>query len=56
MCKNLESPHPLTPSPKYGRRRNRKELCRPSPIIARGDGVRVERLRVLIGMLPLNFL
>jgi hypothetical protein len=44
MCKNLDSPHPLTPSPKHGRRGTRimspllpnmgegeLELCLPSP-------------------------
>ncbi len=36
MCKNLDSPHPLTPSPIFGRRGTR--LCLPSPKDGRGAG------------------
>jgi hypothetical protein len=36
MCKNLDSPHPLTPSPKHGRRGTRIYL--PSPMFGRGAG------------------
>jgi hypothetical protein len=38
MCKNLDSPHPLTPSPKDGR--GELELSLPSPIFGRG-GTRI---------------
>jgi hypothetical protein len=34
MCKNLDSPHPLTPSLGFGE----LELCLPSPMHGRGAG------------------
>jgi hypothetical protein len=49
MCKNLDSPHPLTPSPKNGRRGTR--ICLPSPIFGRGAGGEGKDLSK-IGMLP----
>ena len=36
MCKNLDSPHPLTPSPILGE--GEIELCLPSPKDGRGAG------------------
>jgi hypothetical protein len=39
MCKNLDSPHPLTPSPKDGRRGTRIYVS-PLPFLGEGLGVR----------------
>jgi hypothetical protein len=36
MCKNLDSPHPLTPSPKNGRRGTR--IMSPLSHLGRGAG------------------
>jgi hypothetical protein len=38
MCKNLDSPHPLTPSPKHGRKGTRINYVSPLPYEGRGAG------------------
>jgi hypothetical protein len=38
MCKNLDIPHPLTPSPIFGRRGTRIIYVSPLPIFGRGAG------------------
>jgi hypothetical protein len=56
MCKNLDSPHPLTPSPIFGRRGTRI-LCLPSPKDGRGAGGEGEEehpkcAKTLIALIP----
>jgi hypothetical protein len=53
MCKNLDSPHPLAPSPKFGRRGNR--TTSPLSHDGRGDGGEGRKASVQNWNAPVSF-